>query len=268
VSATPGKYEMEHTPKKDIAELVVRPTGLVDPTVEVRKTEGQIADLLGEIKGTIEKGERVLITTLTKRSAEELTDFLMDKGINVKYIHSDIDTVERIEILRDLRLGEIDAIVGINLLREGLDLPEVSLMAILDADKRGFLRSRDALIQTIGRAARNAEGRVIMYADEMTPAMEEAIGETERRRNKQIAYNKEHGITPQTIIKEIKDMTMGMTSKNARKRAEAFDPSKVAKEDVPAMIAKMTVEMEEAAAKMDFERAVKLRDQIASLKKK
>jgi len=196
VSATPGKYEFENTPPKKVIEQIIRPTGLVDPQVEVRPTKGQIPDMLKEIKKVVKKKERVLITTLTKKSSEALTEYLVENGVKVKYLHSDIDTIERIEILRELREGKIDVIVGINLLREGLDLPEVSLIGILDADKRGFLRSATALIQTIGRAARNVNGHVLMYADEITPAMEEAISETERRREIQIAHNKKYGITP------------------------------------------------------------------------
>lgn len=202
VSATPSKYEFEKTDKKDIHEQIIRPTGLIDPLVEVRPSKHQIDDLLNEIHKRIKVKERVLVTTLTKRSAEDLTEYLTDAGIKVRYLHSDIDTMERIEILRDLRLGKFDVVVGINLLREGLDLPEVSLIGILDADKEGFLRSEGALIQTIGRAARNINGFVIMYADRITGAMRKALDETTRRRAIQTKYNEDHGITPQTIIKK------------------------------------------------------------------
>ncbi len=267
VSATPGKYEYEHTAKKDFAELVVRPTGLTDPTVEVRPTEHQIDDLLEEIHKTTAKNERVLVTTLTKRSAEELTDYLTDAGIKVKYLHSDIDTIERLEILQELRLGEIEVIVGINLLREGLDLPEVSFIGILDADKPGFLRSRDALIQTIGRAARNANGHVVLYGDVMTPAMTAAIEETERRRNKQIEYNKEHGITPQTIQKAIKDMTMGVKSKKKKDGIGERELKKIPKEEIPMLIHALESKMQMAVEELNFEKATALRDEIAKLKK-
>ena len=261
ISATPGKYEFEHS-KNNIVEQIIRPTGLVDPQVEVRPTEHQIDDLLEEIRKTIEKGERVLITTLTKKSAEKLTDFLLEADLKAKYLHSEVDTMERIEVLRDLRLGEIDIVVGINLLREGLDLPEVSLIAILDADKQGFLRSRDALIQTIGRAARNVNGHVIMYGDNMTPAMEAAISETERRRKIQTEYNEKHGITPQTIIKAVKDIAQ--TSHKPKKK---YNKEEVPKEERDRLIRELTEQMEMASENLEFEKAAELRDQIEDLSK-
>lgn len=265
VSATPAKYEMgavKMDPEK-IVDLVIRPTGLVDPIVEVRPTKHQIDDILNMIQERIKMGERTLITTLTKRSSEDLTEFLIDAGVKVKYLHSDIDTMERIEILRELRLGLLDVIVGINLLREGLDLPEVSFIAILDADKEGFLRSGPALIQTIGRAARNINGTVVLYADRMTAAMTMAIGETERRRAIQEAYNKEHGITPKTIIKAIKDIAMGRKKEDVKK----FDPKKIPKSEVAQVIHMLESQMELASENLEFEKAAELRDQIEELKK-
>jgi len=265
VSATPAKYEMEavkREPEK-IVDLVIRPTGLVDPVVEVRPTKHQIDDILNMIQERIKMGERTLITTLTKRSSEDLTEFLIDAGVKVKYLHSDIDTMERIEILRELRLGLLDVVVGINLLREGLDLPEVSFIAILDADKEGFLRSGPALIQTIGRAARNINGTVVLYADRMTAAMTMAIGETERRRAIQIAYNKEHGITPKTIIKAIKDIAMGRKKEDVKK----FDAKKIPKSEVGQVIHMLESQMELASENLEFEKAAELRDQIEELKK-
>lgn len=264
VSATPGKYELGNTPKEDIAEQVVRPTGLLDPEISVRPTEGQIQDLLVEINKRVEKGDRVLITTLTKRSAEDLTDFLADADVRVKYLHSDIDTIERIEILRDLRLGKFDVLVGINLLREGLDLPEVSLVAILDADKQGFLRSASALIQTVGRAARNADGFVIMYGDKETDAMKQCIDETYRRREKQMAHNKKHGITPKTIIKEVRDIShYGGAKKN---NGVELDLKKIPADEAKRMLKVMNDKMEIASQNMEFEKAAELRDQIESLR--
>ncbi len=265
VSATPAKYEfgaVKMDPEK-IVDLVIRPTGLVDPIVEVRPTKHQIDDILNMIQERIKMGERTLITTLTKRSSEDLTEFLVDAGVKVKYLHSDIDTMERIEILRELRLGLLDVIVGINLLREGLDLPEVSFIAILDADKEGFLRSGPALIQTIGRAARNINGTVVLYADRMTAAMTMAIGETERRRAIQEAYNKEHGITPKTIIKAIKDIAMGRKKEDVKK----FDPKKIPKSEVGQVIHMLESQMELASENLEFEKAAELRDQIEELKK-
>jgi len=265
VSATPGKYELGHTEKKNIVEQVVRPTGLVDPEISVRPTKGQIEDLLKEIAKRVEKGDRVLITTLTKRSSEDLTDFLSDADVRVKYLHSDIDTIERIEILRDLRLGKFDVLVGINLLREGLDLPEVSLVAILDADKRGFLRSASALIQTVGRAARNADGYVIMYADEHTDAMKQCIDETDRRREKQVAYNEAHGITPETIRKAVRDIShFGGAKKD--KSGRKMDLKKIPKDEMKKMIDMLNNKMELASQNMEFEKAAELRDEIDAMR--
>jgi len=262
VSATPGKYEAEH--EENVVEQIIRPTGLVDPVIEIREKDGQMDNLLEEIRIRTEKGERVLVTTLTKKSSEDLTEYLTDAGVAVRYLHSDIDTLERIEILRDLRLGVFDVLVGINLLREGLDLPEVSLVAILDADKQGFLRSTTALIQTIGRAARNAEGFVIMYANQMTDSMQEAIDETNRRRGIQQAYNKKHGITPQTIKKAIKDIEM--SRKNAeKKQTRRYDAKKVPKEEIFRLIESLEAEMDIAAMNMQFEKAAELRDEIEEL---
>ena len=261
ISATPGKYEFEKS-QKNIVEQIIRPTGLIDPVVEVRPTEHQIDDLLEEIRKVLEKGERVLITTLTKKSAEKLTDYLVEADLKAKYLHSEVDTMERIEVLRDLRLGEIDIVVGINLLREGLDLPEVSLIAILDADKQGFLRSRDALIQTIGRAARNVNGHVIMYGDVMTPAMEAAISETERRRKIQMEYNEKHGITPQTIIKAVKDIAQ--TSHRPKKK---YNKEEVPAEERARLIRELTEQMEMASENLEFEKAAEIRDQIEDLSK-
>jgi len=265
VSATPGKYEFANTKKKSIIEQVVRPTGLVDPEIEVRPKDGQIENLLQEIAKRIEMGDRVLITTLTKRSAEDLTDFLSDADIRCRYLHSDIDTIERIEILRDLRLGKFDVLVGINLLREGLDLPEVSLVVILDADKRGFLRSESALIQTVGRCARNVNSFVIMYADEMTEAMQSAIDETDRRRVKQEAYNKKHGITPETIKKAVRDISHfgGAKRKESRRR---LDVKKIPKDEMHRLIKSLESKMELASQNMEFEKAAELRDEIENLR--
>ncbi len=265
VSATPSKYEFEHTKKEDIVELIVRPTGLVDPEISVRPSKGQIEDLLKEIQKRVDANERVLITTLTKRSAEDLTDFLSDADVRVKYLHSDIDTLERIEILRDLRLGKFDVLVGINLLREGLDLPEVSLVAVLDADKRGFLRSTSALIQTVGRAARNVNGYVIMYADVVTEAMAACLDETNRRREKQIAYNTEHGITPETIKKAVKDISQfgGAKKKDGGGR---MDFTKIPKDEVQRMLHVLEEKMDFASQNLEFEKAAELRDEIDSLR--
>lgn len=265
VSATPGPYEIEHTDK--MVEQIIRPTGLVDPVIEVRPIQGQIDDLIGEINDRVTKNERVLVTTLTKKMSEDLTDYLKEVGIKVKYLHSDIKTLERMQILRDLRLGVFDVLVGINLLREGLDLPEVSLVAILDADKEGFLRAERSLIQTIGRAARNSEGRVIMYADKITRSMEVAIRETERRRTIQLAYNQEHGITPQTIRKKVQDVIEA--TKVAEQKADYLnqpDVTKMSKKDRKSMIERMEAEMKEAARNLQFERAAELRDIILELK--
>ncbi|WP_399538496.1 excinuclease ABC subunit UvrB [uncultured Paenibacillus sp.] len=264
VSATPGPYEIEHTP--EMVEQIIRPTGLLDPVIEVRKTKGQIDDLLGEIRDRIAKDERVLVTTLTKKMAEDLTDYLKEVGIKVRYLHSDIKTLERMAILRDLRVGTFHVLVGINLLREGLDLPEVSLVAILDADKEGFLRSERSLIQTIGRAARNSEGRVIMYGDKITDSMDKAIRETERRREIQIAYNEKHGITPQTIRKKVHDVIEA--TKVAEQKADylANEYGKLSKKEKQSLIQRLEAEMKEAAKSLQFERAAELRDALLELK--
>ncbi|MEG2769887.1 MAG: excinuclease ABC subunit UvrB [Oscillospiraceae bacterium] len=259
VSATPGEFERQNSSK--IAQQVIRPTGLVDPRVIVKPVEGQIEDLLSEINIRIAKNERVLVTTLTKKMAEDLTDFLSEHGIKVKYMHHEVETFERMEIIRDLRLGDIDVVVGINLLREGLDLPEVSLAAILDADKEGFLRSETSLIQTIGRVARNAEGLVIMYADHVTPSMERALFETDRRRAIQEAYNKEHGITPKTIIKEIRDIIEISSKEDADKPIK-----RMSKLERDRKVQQLTREMKEAARLLEFEHAAFLRDRIEKLK--
>ncbi|MCQ4620306.1 excinuclease ABC subunit UvrB [Corynebacterium sp. CCUG 71335] len=281
MSATPGDYELEAA-GGEFVEQVIRPTGLVDPKVTVKPTKGQIDDLIHEIRERTEKDERVLVTTLTKRMAEDLTDYFLDNGIQVRYLHSDIDTLQRVELLRQLRLGEFDVLVGINLLREGLDLPEVSLVAILDADKEGFLRSTKSLIQTIGRAARNVSGEVIMYADDITESMQEAIDETERRRTKQIAYNKEHGIDPQPLRKKIADIldevyeraeddTYGDGAKRGSSGEEAMiegrDTSSMASDEIEKLIADLTTQMTAAARELKFELAGRLRDEIADLRK-
>ena len=256
VSATPGNYEMGLTTQ--VAEQIIRPTGLVDPEISIRPVKGQVDDILGEVKQVAAKGFRTLITTLTKRMAENLTEYLDGMGIRVRYMHSDIETIERMEIIRDLRLGEFDVLVGINLLREGLDLPEVGLVCILDADKEGFLRSDTSLIQTIGRAARNVEGRVILYADVVTPSMQRAMDETERRRAKQQAYNEEHGITPKSITKAIHNVLE--ISRKVKDAAGALSP-----EDREKRISILTQQMREAAAALEFEAAAKLRDELRSL---
>ena len=259
VSATPGPYEMEKTNGK-MVDQIIRPTGLLDPLIEVRPTENQIDDLIEEVHKTIAKKERVLVTTLTKKMAEDLTTFLQENGIKVKYLHSDIKTIERSEIIRELRLGEFDVLVGINLLREGLDIPEVSLITILDADKEGFLRSETSLIQTIGRAARNSEGRVIMYGDHITKSMKKAIDETERRRKIQEDFNEKNGITPTTIRKNIGEIIQ-ITKKEEEEEIEEFS-----KDDIEAILINMEAEMYKAAEELDFERAANLRDQIKNMK--
>lgn len=264
VSATPGPYELEQSP--EVIEQIIRPTGLLDPPIDIRPIEGQIDDLLGEIQDRIAKNERVLITTLTKKMSEDLTDYLKDVGIKVNYLHSEVKTLERIEIIRDLRLGKFDVLVGINLLREGLDIPEVSLVAILDADKEGFLRSERSLIQTIGRAARNENGRVIMYADRITRSMGIAIEETKRRRSIQEAYNEEHGITPKTIQKGVRDVIRATTTAEETETYEATPAKKMTKKEREKTIAKMEAEMKEAAKALDFERAAELRDLLLELK--
>jgi len=265
VSATPGPYELEKCP--EMVEQIIRPTGLVDPRVEVRPTKGQIDDLIGEIHERVARDERVLVTTLTKKMAEDLTDYLKEIGIKVRYLHSDIKTLERMAILRDLRLGAFHVLVGINLLREGLDLPEVSLVAILDADKEGFLRSERSLIQTIGRAARNADGTVIMYADTVTDSMERAIRETERRRRIQMAFNEKHGITPQTIRKKVADLIEATRAAEAKADyVTAADVDRMSREERQALIDRLEKEMKEAAKALQFERAAELRDAILELK--
>jgi len=265
VSATPGDYENEHG--EQTVEQIIRPTGLLDPEVEIRPIEGQVDDLMGEIRKRTEKGERVLVTTLTKKMAEDLTDYLEDNGIKVRYIHFKIDTIERMEIIRDLRMGVFDVLVGINLLREGLDIPEVSLVAILDADKEGFLRAERSLIQTIGRAARNAEGKVIMYADNITGSMERAISETNRRRKIQDGYNKAHGIVPKTIIKGIRDIIdMGASSEDKGKSRLDKKKKKLTATEREKLIEQYTREMKEAARSLEFEKAAYLRDEIKKLR--
>ena len=262
-SATPAEYEYVHS--QQVAEQLVRPTGLLEPTVEIKPTKGQIDDLLDQIKTRVDKGERCLVTTLTKRMAEELADYLIETGIKTHYLHSEIDTLERVEILRDLRLGVYDVVVGINLLREGLDLPEVSLVAILDADKEGFLRSEGALIQTMGRASRHIDGHVIMYADTVTKSMQAAIDETQRRRQIQEAYNKEHGITPQGIRKAIKDITERV--KVAAEVRAVYSAAPLAREDIVRLIKELEGQMKTAARKMEFEKAALIRDRIVELRK-
>ena len=272
VSATPGQWEKDHAGQ--VVEQLVRPTGLVDPEVEVRPATHQVDDVLQEIRIRTEKAERVLITTLTKRMAEQLTDYLTENGVKVRYLHSDIDTVERVEILRDLRLGLFDVLVGINLLREGLDIPEVSLVAILDADKEGFLRSERSLIQTIGRAARNLHGRAILYADKITDSMSRAIGETERRRHKQVAHNLAHGITPRSIVKQVRDLIDGVYSEKSGKEAERLERESMQRAEIEAMsekdvsreIKRLEKLMMEHARNLEFEKAARVRDQLSILK--
>ena len=269
VSATPAAYEKEHAGQ--VVEQVVRPTGLVDPQVEVRPAVNQVDDVLGEIRIRVDKNERVLITTLTKRMAEQLTDYLSENGVKVRYLHSDVETVERVEILRDLRLGAFDVLVGINLLREGLDIPEVSLVAILDADKEGFLRAERSLIQTIGRAARNLNGRAILYADRITDSMKKAMDETERRRNKQIAHNALHNITPKSVVKRIKDLIDGVYSEKSGKEADKLLMQKalvedMSEKDISREIKRLEKQMVEHAKNLEFEKAAKVRDQLHMLK--
>ena len=265
VSATPSDYEGEHEMMR--AEQVIRPTGLLDPPIEVRPVEGQIDDLIAEIRKTLRSKNKVLVTTLTKRMAEDLTEYLRDAGIRVRYLHSDIDTLERAQIIRDMRLDVFDVLVGINLLREGLDIPEIALVAILDADKEGFLRSETSLIQTIGRAARNSEGHVVMYADTITDSMRNAIEETKRRREIQNEYNIEHNITPTTIKKAVRDLIS--ISKAAEKADEklAKDPESMSRPELEKLIAKVAKQMNKAAAELNFEAAAELRDQMRNLKK-
>jgi len=265
VSATPGPYELAHS--SQIAEQIIRPTGLIDPEIEVRPTENQVDDLVAEIRARTERHERVLVTTLTKRMAEDLAEYLAELGVRVHYLHSEVQTFDRTELLRDLRLGAYDVLVGINLLREGLDLPEVSLVAILDADREGFLRSTTSLVQITGRAARNVNGRVIMYADEITAAMREAIDETNRRRAVQSAHNEEHGIEPATIEKAVRD-TIRSHEETQRRAVATVDLAAVGDlepDDLGAVIASLEKEMRECAAALDFERAAALRDEISEL---
>jgi excinuclease ABC subunit B len=280
LSATPGDYEIEQS--SQVVEQIVRPTGLLDPEIQVKPTKGQIDDLVHEIRVRADNDERVLVTTLTKKMAEDLTEYLLELGIRVRYLHSEVDTLERVEILRALRLGEFDVLVGINLLREGLDLPEVSLVAILDADKEGFLRSETSLIQTIGRAARNVDGQVIMYADQMTDSMRRAISETNRRRKAQIEYNAEHGIDPQTVRKQVTDIlemlrgSEGDVPKNRGRgrgrgrqpqRSAVFDLADVPPDDLGRLIQTLQDEMHDAATNLRFEEAARLRDEITELKR-
>jgi len=270
VSATPGPYEFQHT--QQTVQQIIRPTGLVDPQISVRPVTGQVDDLLKEVQKRIDVHERVLVTTLTKRMSEDLADYLAEAGIHVHYLHSEINTIERVEILRDLRLGIYDVVVGINLLREGLDLPEVSLVAILDADKEGFLRSSQALIQTIGRAARHLHGQVIMYADKMTDSMKAAIGETDRRRAIQVAHNTEHNIQPATIIKQVRDLTDRMKQAAVEDKAKNSQPDAIDLADLSVSeLAKMgrdlEKEMKNAARNLEFEKAAALRDQLVEVRK-
>ena len=265
VSATPGKYEEEHELLR--AEQVIRPTGLLDPEVEVRPVEGQIDDLIGEVNKEIANKHKILITTLTKRMAEDLTDYMRELGIRVRYLHSDIDTLERTEIVRDMRLDVFDVLVGINLLREGLDIPEITLVAILDADKEGFLRSETSLIQTIGRAARNAEGHVIMYADTITDSMRAALDETQRRREVQMAYNEEHGITPKTIQKAVRDLISVSRKVAASELQMEKDPESMSEKELEKLIKELEKQMKKAAADLNFEAAAELRDKLIELKK-
>jgi len=272
LSATPGDYELEQT-EGEVVEQVIRPTGLVDPEVEIRPATDQVDDLLGEIRGRADQGERVLVTTLTKRMAEDLTEYYEDLGVRVRYMHADVDTLERVEIIRDLRRGEFDVLVGINLLREGLDLPEVSLVAILDADKEGFLRATRSLIQTFGRAARNVNGRVIMYADVVTRSMRQALDETDRRRTKQLAYNREHGITPETVRKDIQDIMASVYEADyvtvPVAPADSTDPlAGVAPEDVPRLLEELREKMLRLAKELQFEEAAEVRDQLMELEQR
>jgi len=269
ISATPSTYEAEHAGQ--VVEQVVRPTGLVDPQIEVRPATHQVDDLMSEVNLRVEQGERVLVTTLTKRMAEQLTEYFAEHGIKVRYLHSDVETVERVEIIRDLRLGMFDVLVGINLLREGLDIPEVSLVAILDADKEGFLRSERSLIQTIGRAARHLNGKALLYADRITDSMRRAIDETERRRTRQVAYNFAHGITPQGVQKRIKDIIEGMYEPEAaRSQLKAAQTQAkylaMGEKEVSKEIARLEKDMLQAAKNLEFERAAELRDQLKKLR--
>ncbi len=266
-TATPGPYELDRAAQ--VVEQIIRPTGLVDPQVEVRPVEGQIDDLVGEIQKRVDVGERALITTLTKRMAEDLADYLLELGVKVHYLHSEIDTIERVEILRDLRLGVYDVVVGINLLREGLDLPEVSLVAILDADKEGFLRSGTALIQTIGRAARHVRGQVIMYADHLTDSMRQALDETERRRAKQVLFNQEHGIEPASVIKAVRDLTDQMATQAVAEERGEYRSGRAAdlpREELTRVVRGLEEQMRLAAEALEFEKAAALRDEVYDLR--
>jgi excinuclease ABC subunit B len=269
VSATPGPFELRHSTR--VAEQLIRPTGIVDPEVELRATKNQIDDLLNEIRKREEAGERVLVTTLTKKMAEDLTDYLLETGVKTRYLHSEVDTLERIQIIRELRLGEYDVLVGVNLLREGLDLPEVSLVAILDADKEGFLRGQTALIQTIGRAARNVNGKVLMYADKHTEAIKFALEETDRRRAKQLAYNEEHGITPESIVKGVSDIAEFLALESptvpGRKRRGKAEVEGMSPAELEKLVIQLEEEMFAAAEELRFEYAAKLRDEIKDLRR-
>src|SRR5574337_1080694 len=270
VSATPGPYELTKV-KGEIVEQIIRPTGLIDPEIRIRPIRGQIDDLIGEVRAVTARGHRVLITTLTKRMAENLTDYLAEVGIQVRYLHSDIDTLERNEIIRELRLRNFDVLVAINLLREGLDIPEVALVAILDADKEGFLRSTGSLIQTIGRAARNVEGRVVLYADTITDSMKRAIEETERRRERQMTYNRDYGITPESIKKSISDVLSSVCEKDYYTVPATSDDEKAGRftqEELPVYIEQLEKEMRAAAKRLEFERAAELRDRIREMEKR
>jgi excinuclease ABC subunit B len=266
VSATPAEYELEKS-QGVVVEQIIRPTGLLDPQITIRPVRGQVDDLLEEVRARAERGERALVTTLTKRMSEDLTDYMRDMGVRVRYLHSEIESLDRVETLRALRLGDFDALVGVNLLREGLDLPEVSLVAILDADKEGFLRSERSLIQTAGRAARHVAGEVILYADRMTEAIRKAVSETNRRRTIQQRYNEEHGITPQSIVKSVEEVMLATSVADARREAKAAEPAAVYEtENVVDLIAQLEKQMKRAASNLEFEEAARLRDEIARLK--
>jgi excinuclease ABC subunit B len=269
VSATPGDFERSHSAR--IVEQIVRPTGIVDPAVEVRETRNQIDDLMNEVRRRVERDERVLVTTLTKKMSEDLSQYLLEMGFKTRYLHSEIDTLERIQIIRDLRLGEYDVLVGVNLLREGLDLPEVSLVAILDADKEGFLRGKTALIQTIGRAARNVNGKVIMYADKLTEAIKGALDETNRRRAKQLAYNEENGITPESIVKGVSDIAEFLTLEQphvpSKRRRGGAKVEGLSRDELEKLVIELEEEMFAAAEELRFEYAAKLRDEIKELRR-
>jgi excinuclease ABC subunit B len=263
-SATPSDYEMQKS--QQVVQQIIRPTGIVDPVITVKPVTGQVDDLVGQINERVDRGERVLVTTLTKRMAEDLADYLRELGVKVHYLHSEVQTLERVEILRDLRLGNYDVVVGINLLREGLDLPEVSLVAVLDADKEGFLRSDTALIQTVGRAARHVNGSVIMYADRITDSMRRAIDETDRRRRIQVEYNEEHGISPTTIVKEVRDLTDRVRSQAETAEERAQSPEQLPAKEISRLIRELERQMKAAADELEFEKAALLRDQVYELR--